>query len=424
MCPSWKATRDRRHSPKGRASLLREWLRLISSQGGATIRQSQRGNIFASFIRKARNGISAVAGAPDFSREVKAAMDGCLSCKSCVGQCPIKVDVPQFRAKFLEAYHQRYFRPIRDVVLTRLEGIVPHLRHVSGVYNLLISNPVGAGILRILGLVETPKLSQIDLHRELLTRGVATASYEKLSPLNDFEKKRSVVIVQDAFTSHFEPNLVLDFVELLQRLGYRPWLAPYMANGKPLHVHGYLHKFSVVARRNSEMLHGLARSGVALVGVDPSMSLTYRSEYKQALSNKETPTVMLPQEWFAAKDIKWPKGSARQFWLLPHCTERTNAAEAMADWTRVFERFGLKLEVLQSGCCGMAGAYGHIAANRNTSKVIYAMSWQAFVQDPRYRRDLLATGYSCRCQAKLIDNVRLRHPIEALLKASRDVALS
>jgi len=103
MCPSWKATRDRRHSPKGRASLMREWLRLLASAGTDPLREAQELRKTASWRGwYARQRNTWAHDPDDFSHAVKEAMDGCLACKSCVGQCPVKVDVPAFRSRFLE----------------------------------------------------------------------------------------------------------------------------------------------------------------------------------------------------------------------------------------------------------------------------------------------------------------------------------
>ena len=84
---------------------------------------------------------------------------------------------------------------------------------------------------------------------------------------------RSVVVVQDTFTSYFEPQLMLDLVDLLVHLGFTPWLAPLQPNGKPLHVHGFLGAFGRIAGRNAAMLRALAAENVPLVGLDPSMTL-------------------------------------------------------------------------------------------------------------------------------------------------------
>ena len=116
MCPSWKGTRDRRHSPKGRAQLMREWLRQLVARGVDPVGEARRAAGWPGLAPVSRAAMGHAAQAPrepDFSHEVKEAMDGCLACKSCVGQCPIKVDVPTFRAKFFELYHGRYLRPPR-----------------------------------------------------------------------------------------------------------------------------------------------------------------------------------------------------------------------------------------------------------------------------------------------------------------------
>ena len=96
---------------------------------------------------------------PDFSHAVKEAMDGCLACKSCSGQCPIKVDVPTFRAKFLEVYHGRYLRPLRDHLVGSLESMLPVLGKMRRLYNLVIDSPPGRAAMRAIGLVHTPKFS-------------------------------------------------------------------------------------------------------------------------------------------------------------------------------------------------------------------------------------------------------------------------
>src|SRR5690606_27106014 len=100
MCPSWKATRQRMHSPKGRASLMREWLRLQTQAGVDVLHAEQYAPTpFAGIWRRWRNGKKTGHGSQDFSHQVYDAMAGCLACKSCAGQCPVKVNVPEFRSR-------------------------------------------------------------------------------------------------------------------------------------------------------------------------------------------------------------------------------------------------------------------------------------------------------------------------------------
>ncbi|MDP4023575.1 FAD-binding and (Fe-S)-binding domain-containing protein [Methylobacterium sp. NEAU 140] len=412
MCPSWKGTRERRHSPKGRAQLMRAWLRRLATEGRDPLEEARRLRARPGWRGFPRRLAATVRGRrDDFSHAVHEAMAGCLACKSCVGQCPIKVDVPTFRAKFLELYHGRYLRPPRHHAVAALEALAPRLARVPR----LVNGATGLGVARAIGLVHAPRLSGLDLDREVARRGVARATPDALARLTDPERLTSVVVVQDAFTSHYDTPVLLALLDLLIALGVRPWLAPYRPNGKPLHVHGFLGRFERLAAANAADLGRLAATGVALVGLDPSMTLTYRAEYRQALPGHDVPRVQLVQEWLADRLDRAPRAAGREaFWLLPHCTERTTAPAATAAWTAVFAAFGLDLAVLPSGCCGMAGTYGHEAEHRATSERIYGLSWAGHVADKGRTGRLLADGYSCRSQAKIVDGVRLPHPVEIL----------
>ena len=134
----------------------------------------------------------------------------------------------------------------------------------------------GRAGMRAMGLVHTPRLSPISLRRELAARGIADATPRALAALSAEERARSVVLVQDAFTSWYETQVVLAVLDLMQAIGFRPFVAPFRPNGKPLHVHGFLGAFLRAASRNAAMLRALAATGVELVGVDTSMTLTYR----------------------------------------------------------------------------------------------------------------------------------------------------
>jgi Fe-S oxidoreductase len=125
------------------------------------------------------------------------------------------------------------------------------------------------------------------------------------------------------------------------------------------------------------------------------------------------------QEWLARRIEKTTAPAAGDYILLPHCTERTTAQPSLSDWQSVFARLGLGLKILPSGCCGMAGTYGHEAEHRATSEHIYSLSWASHVAEAGAGGRLLADGYSCRSQVKIIDGVRLQHPVQALLAAVR-----
>ena len=100
-----------------------------------------------------------------------------------------------------------------------------------------------------------------------------------MARLDAAARARAVVFVPDAFTEHFDPQVLLDAVAVARLLGLSPFIAPPLVNGKALHVHGYLGRFEKTARRTAAAIDRLAQAGVPLVGIDPSMTLTFRSEY-------------------------------------------------------------------------------------------------------------------------------------------------
>ncbi|WP_372741982.1 FAD-binding and (Fe-S)-binding domain-containing protein [Neptunomonas sp.] len=425
MCPSWKGTRERIHSPKGRASLIREWLRLMSEKGVDLTDMSgrvKRSSYLKTLPDKIRNTFKKQKGEYDYSHEVHEAMMGCLACKSCVGQCPIKVNVPDFRARFLEVYYSRYLRPAKDYMVGSLEFMVPAIAKFPAPYNWAMKNRVMKRLFKqYVGMVDSPVVCKHTLVKGLKEKGVEFASVELIGTMNAEKRNRSVIIVQDAFTSFFETQLVLDLIDLLRELGFHVMVAPFMPNGKPLHVHGFMRAFEKAAIKNASMLRALDQSGVPLIGVDPSMTLTYRQEYAQAVDR--LPTVNLIQEWLATQQalisVKAAGLPERTFTLMAHCTEKTSAAPSIKQWQQIFSALGQTLNVQALGCCGMSGTYGHEAENLATSKKIYDLSWRDVVNAEDTKGQLVATGYSCRSQVKRMDDKQIRHPAQALLDLIR-----
>lgn len=412
MCPSWKGTRQRIHSPKGRASLIREWSRLLGEHHKEIPTQSSLWSRWQNTRKKQQ-------GEYDFSHEVLEAMSGCLACKSCSSQCPIKVDVPTFRAQFLESYYSRYLRPTKDYMIGSLEHMLPWVSMFPKTYNTLLSNKLSTKLMQNwLGVVDSPKLSTDTLKTWLKQNNIPQAKPQELSKLSDTEKSQSVILIQDAFTSHFESQLVFDVIKLLQTLAIKVYVAPFHANGKPLQVHGFLSAFKKVAKQQTQHLQRLANTGIPLIGIEPPITLTYRQEYVKTLPDTDIPKVWLLQEWLSQQSFsqRQKASSDQTFKLLGHCTEKTSEPNAVKDWQSLFQQLGLNLEEIKTGCCGMAGTYGHEAKNIDTSKTIYDLSWAKAIHQSENPQQLLATGYSCRSQVKRFDNVQLMHPAQALLK--------
>lgn len=419
MCPSSKVTKDRRHSPKGRAGLMREWLRLQQQAGEDILQTEQRllkeGQSISSIWQKIKNTLAKRQGEADFSHEVMEAMEGCLACKACAGQCPIKVDVPSFRARFLQLYHSRYLRPAKDYVVANIERTAPLLAKAPKLVNFFLGQRwLQKGLEHGVGYVDTPLLSVPTLAKRL--EGRYRFSFDKLNALTAEERQRTVLLVQDPFTSFYEAELVADALQLLEKLGYQPLLLPFLPNGKPEHVKGFLKQFAATAATAAAFFNQLNQYQLPLLGLDASLVLVYRDEYVKALGKARGEfQVLLLQEWLVQQSL--PKvAQAQQFSLLAHCTEKTALPASEKHWQQIFMQMGLELKPVSVGCCGMAGTYGHEKQQLENSKALFELSWRAPVTQLG-NEQILVTGFSCRSQVKRLVGDKPRHPLQALLAA-------
>lgn len=423
MCPSMKITSNRMHSPKGRATLTREWLRLLAEQGvDPQVLEQQlpsKGISLRGMIQRTRNSWQAKRGQYDFSHEVKEAMSGCLACKACSTQCPIKIDVPGFRSRFLQLYHTRYLRPASDYLVATVESYAPLMAKAPKTFNFFLRQPwVKSLSQRHIGMVDLPLLSSPTLKQQLAGHRALGTTLDDLELMSAEQRAQCVLVVQDPFTSYYEAQLIADFVRLIEKLGYTAVVLPFSPNGKAQHIKGFLQQFARTARKTSEFLNRVARLGIPLVGVDPALVLCYRDEYQQVLGEKRGDFhVQLVHEWLqTVVSARTPSPAEGEAWyLFGHCTEVTALPGSVKQWETIFARFGATLENISVGCCGMAGTYGHEAKNLDNSLGIYALSWQQALQKlPRQR--CLSTGYSCRSQVKRVEGSGIRHPLQALLE--------
>lgn len=364
MCPSYKATGDRRHSPKGRAALLREWMRLESTSPD---------------------------DARTFSHEVYDALHGCLSCKACTSTCPIHVNIPQMKSDFLQRYHRDNKRPVRDYLVGASETLLPWQRFLP------------AMLARLLGLRDLPELPAMTFKA-----GQAAQGYRYASPALIGKTENAVLVVLDAYTTQYEPQMVLNTLSLIRKLGHEPLLVPLKDSGKAWHVKGFTEIFARKAQRNAELLERLAQYKVPLIGIDPSLTLIHRDEYR-AVSAHAQYGVLLLQEWLSGLPLPTQPLPHQSYTLFPHCTEKTMAPQSAKQWTQVFARFNIDLRIAETGCCGMAGAYGHESEHVGLSKKLFQSSWHGKLDDQS-----LVTGFSCRSQIKRCTGGIARHPAELL----------
>jgi FAD/FMN-containing dehydrogenase/Fe-S oxidoreductase len=394
MCPSYKVTRDKRQSPNGRATLLREWLRLKKS----TVTKP-------SLVKKIVNKFKEKH---DFSHEVYNSLHGCLGCKGCVTQCPVNVNIPKMKSKFLEKYHQNYLRPLRDYAIACSEYMARWQQQFPRLISFLLNKHI---IKKCFGLTDMPAIPNKSL------KTLRKENAIDISTLNDIQQikdtSNSVVIIQDWLTSTYQPQLVISYFQILKKLGFKPYLLKSLTNGKPLHAKGFMTAFNKCATKTLTTLNTISELGIAMVGVDPSIAITYRHEYR-GVDNYKNAKVFLIQEWLSKQALpKLKSPSTLTPTLLMHCSEQTVNATAKQAWLTVFEKLGLKLSIATVGCCGMAGSYGHEVEHQKTSKKLYELSWKEVVNS---KEILLITGISCQSQVARLSEKTTMHPIEYLVK--------
>lgn len=382
MCPSYKATLDLRHSPKGRADMLRDWHRTLNAEPDVRMRQDT---------------------------DTFAALDLCLGCKACATACPVQVDIPEMKSHFLETYYRARRRPLADhaaLVMERFAPVMAQLRPVAAsIGNILL--PLAQ---RILGFRDLPRLS-LD--------GLAKAGYRVL-PAGRIRRMawpgKTVCLVQDPFTALFDTQAIIAVADGLLALGYRPIIVSAMAGGKAAHVLGDRKGFRQQAKRLRKQLDRIAAGGLPMVGIDPAFVMMLRQEYQKAGLHISAP-VLLPQEFLASRldagDV-WPtmRDEHREKLFL-HCTEATQPHMA-AQWRRVFERLGLSIEVVSTGCCGMAGLFGHLDRHQTVSRNLFALSWESHIEG---EERIVATGFSCRCQTERFSKALAIHPMGRIAEA-------
>lgn len=374
MCPSYKVTRDKRQGPKGRATLFREWAR--------------------------RKSVGAETG--EIEAALHASLETCLSCKSCTGSCPVRIDIPAMKSRFLEEYYGRHKRPLRDRLLRIMEPASLLARRLPRLANLV----AGVGLDRVFALSDLPAFSPHTAERAACDTGARILRRGRLPP--DWGNN-PVCIVTDSFTGSFETEAIASTVQLLTALGHSVWVTPPLANGKALQVRGFLAAFETTRRRTGAQLSALDEAGVPLISLEPAVTDLFAKDFGvnaiQSLDRfLHDRLEHLPELPAAGTDHT----------LFQHCTEKTADPATGRRWRAIFKRLGLDLDLPATGCCGMAGLFGHEREHQQMSRALFDLSWRAPIEAAGPAA--LATGFSCRSQVKRFAPHPIRHPAAALVE--------
>jgi FAD/FMN-containing dehydrogenase/Fe-S oxidoreductase len=390
MCPSYRATGDERHSTRGRAKLLVEMF-----QGEAT-------------------------PATWRNEDVREALDLCLSCKGCAVDCPTGVDMASYKAEFLSHHYARRIRPRAMVVLALLPWIARAASRTTWLPNLVLGAPgVGWAVRRLAGIT-TARPAPHFARRPFRRGSIAAAHRDDLAA--------TVVVWPDTFTDTFRPEVADDLVAVLEAIGERIAVpSGWACCGRPLYDAGMLGLARRTLTHLLDVLDPWTSRGIPVVVPEPSCLAAFRDELPALLSDDPRAAVLAslarspaehllasPRLERAIRDHR-PAGGAAQVperaVIHPHCHGRAIGSPS-AD-RALLARLGIDAEVLDAGCCGLAGSFGYRAEHEPLSRRIGRDHWLPRVRSavkPRGELDspatLLVDGVSCRMQLDQLSDLQ------------------
>jgi FAD/FMN-containing dehydrogenase/Fe-S oxidoreductase len=381
MCPSYMVTRDEQHSTRGRARILYEML---------------EGDVITDGFR---------------SDEVHEALDLCLSCKGCKGDCPVNVDMATYKAEFLSKYYKRRLRPLAAYSMglimfwARIGSRVPRLANAATRIPLL-----GRLLKRIAGL--SPKRDAPPFARQTFK-----SWFRGRAPANP--NGPPVVLFPDTFNDHFHPGTAKSATRVLEAAGFRVIVPEgFLCCGRPLYDYGMLDTAKLLLRRLVRVLGPYARAGVPIVGLEPSGVAALRDELPAMLIHDEDATRIATatktlSEFLEQRAADWEMPRlARRAIVHGHCHQE--AVMGMDDDQKVLERLGLDYELLDSGCCGLAGSFGFEADKYDISVAVGERRLLPAAREAPSDSLIVADGFSCRTQIEQLTDRRAVHTAEAI----------
>ena len=393
MCPSFMASKNEKDTTRARANILREFLT-----------NSDKLNRFD-------------------HKEIYEVMDLCLSCKACKSECPSNVDVAKLKAEFLQQYYDANGVPFRSKLIANFTAAAKLASLFPSLYNFIISNVITGSVIKLLsGFAikrSMPKISKVTLEKWF---------QKNYTSINKNGNKK-VYLFCDEFTNYNDAEIGMKGVMLLEKLGYEVLLPKQVESGRAWLSKGLLRKAQKIANQNIELLGTLVTSEIPLIGIEPSAILTFRDEYPDlaydhnvASANALAKNTFLIDE-FIANEIS--KGNIHKeaftkntklIKLHGHCQQKAIASVAPTQAILSFPE-NYKVEVIPSGCCGMAGSFGYEKEHYNLSMQIGELVLLPAVRNQLSDTIIAAPGTSCRHQIKDGAQKTALHPVEILFEA-------
>ncbi|MCA9739766.1 MAG: 4Fe-4S dicluster domain-containing protein, partial [Gemmatimonadetes bacterium] len=395
MCPSYMVTGEEQHSTRGRARLLYEMLE------GDVIRDGWK------------------------SEAVKEALDLCLACKGCRGDCPVGVDMATYKSEFAAHYYEGRMRPRHAWAMGRIRTWARLGAPVAPLANwVLRTRPLAAVLKRVGGIAparDLPPLSHPDFHRTELARRLRGDG-----PRDPGAAPHGRVIFwPDTFNAYFHAETAVAGVEALQGLGFQVELPDRpLCCGRPLYDFGWIDRARALWRETLEVLDEPIRSGVPIVGIEPSCVAAFRDELPNLFPDDPRAQRLAGQTYLLSELVqeRLPDpvlpASPGPVLLHGHCHQKA-VLDFDAD-RAVLERMGARVQVPDSGCCGMAGPFGFEAGHYDVAQACGERVLLPAVRDRADGVRVVTEGFSCREMIAQNTGVRALNLAEVLRDALAD----
>jgi len=383
MCPSFRATREEQHTTRGRAHLLFEMMR------GEAIKDGWR------------------------DPHVKEALDLCLACKGCKGDCPVSVDMATYKAEFLAHFYEGRLRPRSAYAMGLIDRWARLASRAPQLANFLTQTPLLSSMAKALAGIapqrSLPAFASETFQHWFQRRPVQNAS------------KPGVLLWPDTFNNYFFPQTARAAVEALEAAGIQVMVPRHaLCCGRPLYDYGMLDRAQVYLQHILKTLQPAIAASTPIVVLEPSCLAVFRDEMPNlfpddANARKLRDQCFLLSEFLLKQDGYRPPHLNRKALVHGHCHQK--ALLGMGSDEQLLAAMGLQADILDSGCCGMAGSFGFEPDHYDVSMRIGDLVLLPRVRAADPDTLLIASGFSCREQIAQATDRRALHVAEVLQMA-------
>jgi FAD/FMN-containing dehydrogenase/Fe-S oxidoreductase len=368
MCPSYMVTRNELYSTRGRARLLFE---ALSDDGILP------------------DGLN--------DRALYDALQFCLGCKACKSECPAAVDMALYKAEFLAHYHRAHRRPMTAQLFGRINEWAPLAARMPRLVNAVAHSWMGDWAKRLAGI-----------HRERRLPEFARGTFKKwfAGHVTANPNGPEVLLFPDCFTNYFEPEVAIAGVCVLEQAGCRVTLPPQpLCCGRPLYEQGMLDLAKQRLRGVMQALGPYVERGVCVVGLEPGCILTFRDELPrlfpgESRARRLAENSLLLDEFLQREFPEFaPEVSAVNALFHGHC-HQTAIAGIENEVALLRKIQGLQVQVLDAGCCGMAGAFGYAKDKYELSRALMQRVLAPAIAAGGSDMVVISDGFSCRSQIR------------------------